>query len=138
MTWGAQSWELFATEMTQQGAQATCSRRGGNLVTLPDQTAAVQLRQWFLGQGVGYAWIGLSSCSGQPTTIKSQWCWMTTGQSPTYDFWSSNPWLGTQEPSNDGGNQGGPSAQHMSLLATLWLLGVCMLFATRKLVAGNG
>lgn len=65
-------------------------QQGGHLAAPRDADAATAMGQWFLAQDILWAWIGLRSSNGQPTTNKANWVWIATGQAPTYDNWNAN------------------------------------------------
>lgn len=87
-------WMIFLSTVTFANARARCLQEGAELVSVssPEENAALvsaarSAGVWAGGNHLTF-WIGLVSKTGLRTTNKTEWMWLSTGQTPTFDGWS--------------------------------------------------
>lgn len=94
------TWTLYRQPLNHTAAQAFCAATGDSLVSIQTQAQHESLYQAFAG-AASRVIIGLVAKPGVgPTTNKTEWNWISTGQTPEYDGW------GVAEPNNLGGVEG--------------------------------
>lgn len=95
-------WYVFGTTIVNiilswNSARIACQGLGGDLAAPQDQAASTTLGLWLNDLGVAEAWIGLGNSAGSLDRQNvTNWKWVTTGQTPSYDGWNFG------DPSADG------------------------------------
>lgn len=87
-------------QVNQLTAREACQEFGGDLLTIASAQENTALRTALSNWSDRRMWIGLMSTSGQPTTNRSAYAWVASGNTPAWSNWDA------AQPDNDQGAQG--------------------------------